>query len=493
MSQTNMKTDSGLERFFHLKDLGTDVKTEVLAGVTTFVAMAYILFVNPQMLAAPFHIMGQDAYADQVQNGVFFATCLVAFFGTFLMAVYAKVPFAQAPGMGLNAFFAYSVILTMGYTYGEALATVFISGILFIVITFVGFREAVVRAIPATVKTAITPGIGLFLALVGLKNANLVVANGSTFVGLIDFSLWNNPGDANGMITAGSVQYAAADYHKMIAGAIVALLGLIIIAALHARKVKGSIILGILAATIIGIPFGLTSFSGVSLNFGQQFSDFVNVSLFKMDFAGLFKNSTNLFQMIFTVIMVVISFSIVDMFDTIGTLLGAAKQANMLDKNGEMPRMKQALMCDALATTVGACIGSSTATTFVESSTGIAEGGRSGLTSLVTSLLFLASIVVAPFIGVIPGAATAPALIFVGVLMMGAVKDLDFGDMSEGVPAFVTIAFMPFTYSIANGIAAGLITFVLIKLLSGKTKEIKPFTVFLCLLFVLRFAFMITG
>lgn len=493
MSQTNLQTESGLERFFHLKELKTDVKTEVLAGVTTFVAMAYILFVNPQMLADPFRIMGDNGLADQIQNGVFFATCLVAFFGTFLMAVYAKVPFAQAPGMGLNAFFAYTVILTMGYTYGEALATVFISGILFIVITFVGFREAVVRAIPAAVKNAITPGIGLFLALVGLKNANLVVANGSTFVGMIDFSQWNNPGDAAGMITAGSVQYPAAQYHQMIAGALVALIGLVVIGALHARKIKGSIIIGIGVATIVGIPFGLTSFHGLNFNFGQMLSDFANVSLFKMDFAGLFKNSTNLLQMVFTVIMVVISFSIVDMFDTIGTLLGTAKQANLLDENGEMPGMKKAMMSDALATTVGACLGSSTATTFVESSTGIAEGGRSGLTSLVTSLLFLASIVIAPFIGVIPSAATAPALVFVGVLMMGAVKDLDFSDMSLAVPSFVTIAFMPFTYSIANGIAAGLITFVLIKLLSGKAKEIKPFTVFLCLLFVVRFACMMTG
>lgn len=491
MAQSN--TQSSLERFFHLKELNTDVKTEVLAGITTFVAMAYILFVNPQMLASPFFIMGQDAYAAQVQNGVFFATCLISFFGTFLMAVYAKVPFAQAPGMGLNAFFAFTVILTMGYTYGEALATVFISGILFIIITFVGFREAVVRAIPTVIKDAIGPGIGLFLALVGLENAKLVVANGSTFVGMIDFSLWNNPGDAEGMITAGSVSYPAAEYHQMIAGALVALIGLVIIAALHTRKVKGSIIIGIFAATIIGIPFGVTSFSGLNFNFGQQFSDFVNVSLFKMDFGGLFEGASNPLEIIFTIAMVVISFSIVDMFDTIGTLLGTAKQAKMLDEKGEMPRMRQALMSDALATTVGACLGSSTATTFVESSTGIAEGGRSGLTSLVTSLLFLFSIVIAPFIGVIPSAATAPALIFVGVLMMGGVKDLNFRKMDEGVPAFVTISFMPFTYSIANGIAAGLITYVLIKLLAGKAKEIRPFTVFLCVLFIVRFACMITG
>lgn len=494
MAQNNANANSGaLERFFSLKKNKTDVKTEVLAGVTTFVAMAYILFVNPSMLADPFRIMGDNAFADQVQNGVFFATCLVSFFGTFMMAVYAKVPFAQAPGMGLNAFFAYTVILTMGYTYGEALATVFISGILFIVITAVGFREAVVRAIPPCVKDAITPGIGLFLALVGLKNANLVVSNGSTFVGMIDFSLWREAGNAEGMLTAGGVSYSAAAYHQMIAGAVIALIGLIVIAALHVRKVKGSIIIGILVATVIGIPFGITSFHGLNFNFAQQFSDFLQVSFFKMDFAGLFKGSTSILDMIFTIIMVVISFSLVDMFDTIGTLLGTAKQANMLDENGEWEPMKRAMMSDALATTFGACVGSSTATTFVESSAGIAEGGRTGLTSLVTSILFLASIVIAPFVGVIPSAATAPALIFVGVLMMSAVKGLDFSDMSIAVPAFVTIAFMPFTYSIANGIAAGLVTYVLIKLFGGKAKEIKMFTVFLAVLFALRFAFMITG
>lgn len=493
MAQNQTTAQAGFfERFYQLEANHTNVKTEVLAGVTTFVAMAYILFVNPSMLADPFRIMGQDAYANQVQNGVFFATCLISFFGTFLMAVYAKIPFAQAPGMGLNAFFAYTAILTMGYTYGEALAIVFTSGILFIVITFVGFREAVVRAIPNCVKNAITAGIGLFLALIGLKNAFLVVANGSTFVGMIDFSLLRSAG-VDGMITAGGVAYEVGAYHTMIKSAIVALIGLIVIGALHSRKIKGSIIIGILAATVIGIPFGITSFHGANFNFAQQFNDFVQVSLFQLDFAGLFKDATSVIGVIFTLIMVVISFSLVDMFDTIGTLIGTAKQANMLDEKGDMPRMRQAMMSDALATTVGACLGSSTATTFVESSTGIAEGGRTGLTSLVTSLLFLSSIIIAPFIGIIPGAATAPALIFVGVLMMGSIKELDFSDMAEAIPSFVTVVFMPFTYSIANGIAAGLLTYVLIKLLSGKAKEIRPFTVFLCLLFVVRFGFMMTG
>ena len=253
------------------------------------------------------------------------------------------------------------------------------------------------------------------------------------------------------------------------------------------------IIIGIVVATIVGIPLGVTSFHGFSLDVGRQFSDFVNVSLFKMDFGGLFAGATNIFQMIFTLVMIVISFSLVDMFDTIGTLLGTARQAKMLDDKGEMPRMREAMMSDAIATTVGACLGTSTATTFVESSTGIAEGGRTGLTSLTTSILFLASIIIAPIVGIIPSAATAPALVFVGVLMLSSIKDLDFSDMSEAIPSFVTVSFMPFTYSIANGIAFGLFTYVLIKLLSGKYKEIKPFTVVLVILFVLRFAFMTTG
>lgn len=487
------KSEGFLENYFHLKENNTNVKTEIIAGITTFVAMSYILIVNPQMLADPFNIMGQAEYAGQVSNGVFFATCLVAFFGTLLMALYAKLPFAQAPGMGLNAFFAYTVILTMGYTYGEALAVVFISGILFIFITFIGFREAVVRAIPDCVKTAISAGIGLFLALIGLKGSSLVVTNNSTLVGMVDFSLWNSTGDAEGMVTAGGVQYPVDVYHGMIASAIIAIIGLVIIGALHVRKVKGSIIIGIIASTIIGIPFGVTSFHGFSIDVGRQFQDFLDVSLFKLDFAGLFGNATNVFQMIFTILMIVISFSIVDMFDTIGTLLGTAKQAKMLDKNGEVPRMRQAMMSDALATTAGACLGTSTATTYVESTAGVAEGGRTGLTSLVTSILFLCSLVIAPFVGMIPGAATAPALIFVGVLMISSMKELNYTDMSEAIPSFVTVAFMPFTYSIANGIGAGLITYTLIKLLSGKTKDIRPFTVVLCLLFVLRFAFMITG
>ncbi|MCZ4052834.1 NCS2 family permease [Oxalobacter sp. OxGP1] len=481
------------DRFFGISESGSTMRTEILAGITTFFAMAYILVVNPQILSAPFIIRGETVYAAQVANGVFFATCLIAFIGTLLMAVYAKVPFAQAPGMGLNAFFAYTVVLGMGYSYQQALAMVFISGLLFIFITAIGFREACVRAIPQPVKAAMSAGIGLFLALIGLENASIVVSNGATFVGMIDFSLWNDTGDAAGMIMAGGMKYPVVEYHRMIASAIVALIGLVVTGVLFARRIRGAIFIGILVSTLAGIPFGLTALHEFSFNLTGQMQDFREISLFNMDFAGLFRNTSNLFEMALTVIMIVISFSLVDMFDTIGTLLGTAKQAKMLDGNGDMPRMKEAMMCDAIATTAGACLGSSTATVFVESSTGIAEGGRTGMTALVTSLLFLASLVIAPVITVIPAAATAPALIFVGVLMMGSVREVDFSDMTSAIPSFVTMVFMPFTYSIANGIAFGLITYVLIGLLMGRIRQIHCLTVILCLLFVLRFAFMVTG
>ncbi len=482
-----------LNRFFRIDENSTNMRTEIVAGLTTFFAMAYILVVNPQILSAPFVFRGETEYAARIANGVFFATCLIAFLGTFLMAVYAKVPFAQAPGMGLNAFFAYTVVLGMGYSYQQALAMVFISGLLFIFITAIGFREACIMAIPQPVKAAITAGIGLFLALIGLENASIVVSNGATFVGMIDFSLWNHAGDANGMIMSGGIKYPIVDYHRMIASAIVALIGLVVTGALFARRIRGSIFIGILVSTLIGIPFGLTTLRDFSFDPVRQAQDFLDVSFFKMDFPGLFGNTSSPVEMILTLIMIVISFSLVDMFDTVGTLLGTARQANMLDGNGEMPRMREAMMCDAIATSAGACLGSSTATVFVESSTGIAEGGRTGMTALVTSLLFLASLVIAPVITVIPTAATAPALIFVGVLMMGSVRDVDFSDMTAAIPSFVTIVFMPFTYSIANGIAFGLMTYVLIQLLMGRIGKIHYLTVILCFLFILRFAFMVTG
>ncbi|MCQ5144157.1 NCS2 family permease [Enterocloster bolteae] len=471
----NQKTGC-IDRFFQVSQNHSSVRTEVLAGITTFITIAYILILNPQILADPYVIMGDAAMAGKIANGVFIGTCIGAFIGTILCALYARVPFAQAPGMGLNAFFAYTVVLGMGYTYGQALVVVFISGVFFIVITAIGLREAIIRSIPDAVKTAITPGIGLFITIIGLKNAGIVISNPATLVSLVDFSQWKIEG---------------ADLALM-SSALVALAGLVIMGMLHARKVKGSILLGIVAATLIGIPLGVTHISNLDMNIGMKFRDFAEVSFMKMDFAGLFSGS-NMVETIFTVNMLVISFSLVNMFDSIGTLLGAAKQSGMIDENGEVIRMKQALMSDAISTAAGAMVGTSTVTTVVESSAGIAAGGRTGLTSLVTALMFLGAILFAPIVSIVPAAATAPALIFVGILMLGNIRDVDFSDMSNALPAFCTIVFMPFTYSIANGVAFGLITYCLMKLTTGRRQDVKVLTLAISVVFVVRYAFMTLG
>ncbi len=463
------------DRFFGISQSHSSVKTEVLAGITTFITIAYILILNPQILSDPYLIMGDAAMAQKIANGVFIGTCIGAFIGTILCALYARVPFAQAPGMGLNAFFAYTVVLGMGYTYGQALVIVFISGIFFIVITAIGLREAIIRSIPDAVKTAITPGIGLFITIIGLKNAGIVISNPATLVSLVDFSKWRSGADM-----------------VLINGALVALVGLVIMGILHARKVKGSILLGIIAATLIGIPLGITHLSNLDMNLGVKFQDFAEVSFLKMDFAGLFAG-TNFVETLFTVTMLVISFSLVNMFDSIGTLLGAAKQSGMIDENGEVIRMKQALMSDAVSTLAGAMVGTSTVTTVVESSAGIAEGGRTGMTSLVTALMFLGAILFAPIVSIVPAAATAPALIFVGILMLGNIRDVVFSDMSNALPAFCTIVFMPFTYSIANGVAFGLITYCLMNLMTGRRREVKALTLMISFVFVVRYAFMTLG
>ena len=463
------------DRFFGISQSHSSVKTEILAGITTFITIAYILILNPQILSDPYVIMGDPAMAGKIANGVFIGTCIGAFIGTALCALYARVPFAQAPGMGLNAFFAYTVVLGMGYTYGQALVIVFISGIFFIVITAIGLREAIIRSIPDAVKTAITPGIGLFLTIIGLKNAGIIISNPATLVSLVDFSKWRSGADM-----------------VLINGALVALIGLIIMGILHARRVKGSILLGIVAATLIGIPLGITQLSNLDMNLGVKFRDFAEVSFLKMDFAGLFAG-TNFVETLFTVTMLVISFSLVNMFDSIGTLLGAARQSGMIDKNGEVIRMKQALMSDAVSTLAGAMVGTSTVTTVVESSAGIAEGGRTGLTSLVTAVMFLGAILFAPIVSIVPAAATAPALIFVGILMLGNIRDVDFSDMSNALPAFCTIVFMPFTYSIANGVAFGLITYCLMNIMTGNRREVRALTFMISVVFVVRYAFMTLG
>jgi AGZA family xanthine/uracil permease-like MFS transporter len=460
-----------LENFFKLKENGTTVKTEIIAGITTFFAMAYIIFVNPPMLS----------YGDSaVANGVFFATCISAFVGTILMALLARLPFAQASGMGLNAFFAYTVMPQMGKLagiedmapveqYQTALAIVFISGLLFIAITILGMREAIVKAIPHNIKIAITGGIGLFLAFLGLQNAKIVQGNESTLVGLLNFN------------------FAKSDYVTAM-GAIITIIGVVLIAALYARKIKGSILIGMASCTVLAYVTGVAKLpESISFNFAAQAKDFVDVSFFHLNFGNLF-GSGNILGSISTILVLIISFSLVDMFDTIGTLLGTAKRANLLDENGEMPRMKQALLCDSIATSAGALLGTSTVTTYVESSAGIGEGGKTGLTSLTTAILFLVALVLAPVVGLVPSVATAPALIVVGAMMLSGVKDIDFTDFSETVPAFLTIAMMPLSYSIANGIAFGLISYVLIKLICGKIKETHWITWLLAAFFILRFA-----
>ena len=469
----NNNFTSKINHYFRLQEHGTTIRTEMLAGLTTYVTIAYILILNPQILSDPFMITGDTDMAMRISGGVFIGTCLAAFIATILTSLYAKLPFVQAPGMGLNAFFAYTVVLSMGYTYGQGLAIVFISGVILILVTTIGLREAIIRAIPQSVKTAITPGVGLFITIIGLKNSGLVVSNESTLVALVDFSQWRVPGaDTDGMC-----------------GALVALIGLIVIGALHSKGVRGSVFIGIIAATLVGIPLGVTPLSALDFNIGGKFQDFADIAFMKMDFAGLFAGENTL-DRIFSVFLLLISFSMVNLFDSVGTLLGAAKQSHLLDKNDELPRMKEAMMANAISTAAGAMLGTSTVTTVVESSAGIAAGGRTGLTSLTTAFLFLASLLLAPIVGIVPSAATASALLFVGTLMLSNIKDVDFSNMLDAIPSFCTIIFMPFTYSIANGIALGLITHCILLLLSGKWKKINPLTAVVSLVFIIRYAFM---
>ncbi|HCD09992.1 MAG TPA: NCS2 family permease [Thermoanaerobacter sp.] len=437
-------------RIWRLENYNTNVKTEILAGITTFITMAYIMFVNPIILKEA----GMDAGA------VFVATCLSAAIGTFMMAFYANYPFAQAPGMGLNAFFTYTVVLTMGYTWQQALAAVFFSGIIFILITLFGIREMIVDAIPMSLKYAVSGGIGLFIAFIGLKNAGIIVANQATYIGFGDLT---NP------------------------GTLLAIAGLFITAILMSRNIKGSILLGILITTVLGLFTGIVKLP----------SDFSIIKMppslaptfLKLDIKGLLGIGENIgfISLVTSVLYVVLSFAFVDLFDTIGTFIGTGSKAGMLDENGKMPNMKKGLMADAIATTIGSLLGTSTVTTYVESAAGIAEGGRTGLTAFVTGILFLVALFFSPIALLVPTEATAPALIIVGVLMMGSIKKINFEDFTEAMPAFLTIIAMPFTFSIANGIAAGLVAYPIVKIASGKAKEIHPIVYVLAILFILRF------
>ncbi len=427
-----------MEQFFKLKENGTTVKTEILAGVTTFLTMAYILAVNPGILSAT----GMPA------DSVFMATALSAMIATLVMALVARLPFALAPGMGLNAFFAFAVVLGMGKSWQFALTAVFLEGIIFLVLTALNVREAIINSIPANVKKAISVGIGLFIAFIGLQGAGLIVNNDAVLVGV--GSLKSMP-------------------------ALLTVIGLFITAVLLAFKVKGSLLIGIVVSTIIGIPMGVTNVEGFRL-FGPL------PSLKPIFWQFEWNNILTL-----DMLVVLFTFLFVDMFDTVGTLIGVSTKAGLLQKDGSIPRAKQALFADAIGTTVGAVLGTSTVTTYVESAAGVEEGGRTGLTSLTTAVLFLIAIFFAPVFLLVPGAATAPALILVGLFMMTPVKDIEWGDITEGLPAFLTLLMMPLTYSIADGIVWGLLSYILLKLLTGKAKEVNFVTYIVGVFFLLKF------
>ena len=456
-----------LEKLFHLKENHTDVKTEVMAGITTFMTMAYILAVNPNILAAS----GMD------RGAVFTATALSSFIATCLMALLSNYPFVLAPGMGLNAYFTYTVVFGMGYTWQQALAAVFAEGIIFILLSLTNVREAIFNSIPMNLKHAVSVGIGLFIAFIGLQNAKIVVGNDSTLVSIFSFKA----SVADGTFSSQGITV------------LLALIGILITAVLLAKNVKGGILWGILITWVLGIICQLTHLyvPDAELGFYSLLPDFSNgisvpsmaPTLMKMDFSIVF-------SLDFVVIM--FAFLFVDMFDTLGTLIGVASKADMLDKEGKLPKIKGALLSDAIGTTVGAMCGTSTVTTFVESASGVAEGGRTGLTSMVAAILFALSLLLSPIFLAIPSFATAPALIIVGFLMLTSVTKIDFDDMTEAIPCFIAIIAMPFMYSISEGISMGVISYVVINLITGKTKEkkISLLMYILAILFVLKYIFL---
>ena len=455
-----------LEQMFHLKENRTDVKTEVMAGITTFMTMAYILAVNPNILSAS----GMDAEA------VLIATALASFVGTALMALLANYPFALAPGMGLNAYFSYTVVLTMGYSWQLALLAVFVEGIVFIVLSLTNVREGIFNAIPLTLKSAVSVGIGLFVAFVGLQNAKLIVNSDSTLVTYQHFK--------------------GETFQSVGMGAILALLGVAITGILLVKRVKGGILYGIIITWALGIVCELTGLYVPNAELGMY--SVIPTSFVSFDFSALGKTFGQVFQVDLSgknwlnFFVVMCSCLLVDLFDTLGTLIGVASKADMLDKDGKLPHIKGALMADSLATCAGAVLGPSTTTTFVESASGVTEGGRTGLTSMTTGVLFLLSVIFSPLFLTIPSFATAPALIIVGFYMMGSALKIDFSDPSEGVPAFLTILAMPTAYSISEGIAIGIISWTIINLVTGKAKEkkISPIMYVLTVLFIMKYIFL---
>lgn len=445
------------QKLFHLKESGTDVKTEVIGGITTFMAMAYILAVNPSILSQS----GMDSQA------VLIATALAAFVGTLCMAFMANYPFALAPGLGLNAYFAYTVCGTMGYSWELALLAVFAEGLVFLALSLTNVREAIFNAIPMQLKKGVSVGIGLFIAFLGLQNAHIVVNSDSTLVTMVKFTK---------------------DFHTTGISALLALIGLVIISVLYIKNVKGSILLGILITWALGI---LAQFTGLYAGDSvlPVWSDF-NLGAISKTFGQCFSSAAFANFRILDFIVIMFSFLFVDIFDTLGTMIACADKAKMLDKDGKLPRIRSALLADSIATSCGAILGTSTTTTFVESSSGVSEGARTGLASVVTGLLFFLSIFLSPIFIAIPGFATAPALIFVGFLMITAVKDIHFDNAIEAIPAYLTLLTMPILYSISDGIAVGFISYVVLHLLAGKAKEIKPLMYVLAVLFVLKYIFL---
>ena len=427
-----------LKKLFGFDPAKTTVKTEIIAGITTFLTMSYILAVNPSMFSE----------LDMPGGAVFTSTALAAIIGCVAMAFIGKLPFGLAPGMGLNAFFVYSVCMGMGYSWQFALTAVLIEGIIFIILTVSNVREAIVNAIPASLRNAIGAGIGLFIAFIGLSSAGIVVNNDATLVALGD-------------VTSGS--------------ALLAFIGLIITGFLYVKRVPGAILLGIIITMVIGIPMGVTEFKGV-----LSHPESIKPIFCQFQFENIW--SLDMLAIVFT-------FLFIDMFDTVGTLVGVCTKANMVDEKGNISRLKQAFMADAIATTAGAALGTSTTTTYVESAAGVAQGGRSGLTALIIAVCFAVALFFSPLFLSIPSAATAPALILVGLMMMESITKIKFDDFSESLPAFVCIITMPLTYSISNGILLGLITYVLMNLICGNFKKITPVMYILAALFILKFIF----
>lgn len=450
-----------LEKLFHLRERKTDVKTEVIAGITTFMTMAYILAVNPNILAEA----GMD------RGAVFTATAISAVIGTITMALLANYPFVLAPGMGLNAYFTYTVVIGMGYSWQQALTAVFAEGVIFIILSLTNVRESIFNAIPVSLKNAVSVGIGLYIAFIGLQNAKIVV-DSSTLVTFFSFRKSVETGTFN---TTGIT-------------VLLALIGVLITAVLMVKKVKGNILIGILATWVLGIICELTGLYVPDAAAGMyslipDFSNGISVPSLEPIFCKLdFSFITNI-----DFFIVMFAFLFVDLFDTLGTLIGVASKADMLDENAKLPRIKGALMADAIGTTAGAVLGTSTVTTFVESAAGVAEGGRTGLTSFTSAVLFAASLILSPIFLAIPSFATAPALIMVGFLMISSIAKIKFDDYTESIPAFVAIIAMPFTYSISEGIAWGIITHVVISIAAGKAKKVSPLMYVLAVLFILKY------